>query len=83
VRPCGGYLVTFEDTAPGVPTQDLPRLFDRLYRVEASRSRHTGGAGLGLAIAKNVVLAHGGTIEARAAAAGGCEIRIDLPSLES
>jgi two-component system, OmpR family, sensor histidine kinase BaeS len=83
VRPGGGYRVTFEDTAPGVPTQDLPRLFDRLYRVEASRSRHTGGAGLGLAIAKNVVLAHGGTIEARAAAVGGCEIRIDLPPLES
>jgi two-component system, OmpR family, sensor histidine kinase BaeS len=83
VRPGGGYRVTFEDTAPGVPTQDLPRLFDRLYRVEASRSRHTGGAGLGLAIAKNVVVAHGGTIEARAAAAGGCEIRIDLPALES
>lgn len=76
----GGYRITFEDTAPGVPTEDLPRLFDRLYRVDASRSRHTGGAGLGLAIAKNVVLAHGGTIEAQAAAAGGCAIRIELPA---
>ncbi len=78
--PLGGYRITFEDTAPGVPTEDLPRLFDRLYRVDASRSRHTGGAGLGLAIAKNVVLAHGGTIEAHAAEAGGCSIRIELPA---
>ncbi|UHD14465.1 ATP-binding protein [Thiocapsa bogorovii] len=78
--PLGGYRITFEDTAPGVPTEDLPRLFERLYRVDASRSRHTGGAGLGLAIAKNVVLAHGGTIEAQAADAGGCAIRIELPA---
>jgi two-component system sensor histidine kinase BaeS len=78
--PPGAYRVNFEDTAPGVPSEDLPRLFDRLYRVDASRSRHTGGAGLGLAIAKNVVLAHGGTIEAQAAAAGGCAIRIELPA---
>jgi two-component system sensor histidine kinase BaeS len=78
--PLGGYRITFEDTAPGVPTEDLPRLFERLYRVDASRSRHTGGAGLGLAIAKNVVLAHGGTIEAHAADAGGCAIRIELPA---
>ncbi|EGV19296.1 ATP-binding protein [Thiocapsa marina] len=78
--PLGGYRITFEDTAPGVPTEDLPRLFDRLYRVDASRSRHTGGAGLGLAIAKNVVSAHGGSIEAHAAAAGGCAIRIELPA---
>ena len=76
----GGYRIAFEDSAPGVPSQDLPQLFDRLYRVDASRSRHTGGAGLGLAIAKNVVAAHGGTIEARAAAAGGCAILIDLPA---
>jgi two-component system, OmpR family, sensor histidine kinase BaeS len=76
----GVYRIAFEDTAPGVPTEDLPRLFDRLYRADASRSRHTGGAGLGLAIAKNVVLAHGGTIEAHAAAAGGCAIRIELPA---
>ncbi|SDX49388.1 ATP-binding protein [Thiocapsa roseopersicina] len=78
--PVGSYRITFEDTAPGVPTEELPRLFDRLYRVDASRSRHTGGAGLGLAIARNVVLAHGGTIEARPAAAGGCAIRIELPA---
>ncbi|NCA72467.1 MAG: HAMP domain-containing protein [Sphingobacteriia bacterium] len=75
----GHYLIRFADTAPGVPSAALPRLFDRLYRVEGSRSRHTGGAGLGLAIARNVVQAHGGTIEARAAAAGGVEIRILLP----
>jgi two-component system sensor histidine kinase BaeS len=78
-RPDDGYRIAFEDTAPGVPADDLPRLFERLYRVDASRSRHTGGAGLGLAIAKNVVVAHGGTIEAHAGEAGGCAILIELP----
>ncbi|MBK1646061.1 two-component sensor histidine kinase [Thiocapsa imhoffii] len=79
--PDGAYRIRFADTAPGVPAADLPHLFDRLYRVDHSRSRNTGGAGLGLAIAKNVVEAHGGTITAAAAETGGCEILITLPTL--
>ena len=78
-RDAGRVILDFQDTAPGVPAADLPRLFDRLYRVEGSRSRHTGGSGLGLAIAKNVVEAHGGTISAAAAPAGGLWIHIELP----
>lgn len=70
--------IDFEDTAPGVPADALPRLFERLYRVEGSRSRDTGGAGLGLAIAKNIVEAHDGTIEARPSALGGLWIHIEL-----
>ena len=73
-------VVDFQDTAPGVPPASLPRLFERLYRVEFSRSRNTGGAGLGLAICKNIVEAHGGTIQARPSPLGGLWIRIQLPT---
>lgn len=75
----GDLVIDFQDTAPGVPPASLPHLFERLYRVDASRSRNAGGAGLGLAICRNIVDAHGGTIEARAAPAGGLWIRIRLP----
>jgi len=69
----------FQDSAPGVPPEALPRLFDRLYRIDTSRSRNTGGAGLGLAIAKNIVEAHGGTIRADPSPAGGLWIRVEMP----
>lgn len=76
----GGTLcLDFQDTAPAVPPESLPRLFERLYRVDASRSRHTGGAGLGLAIVKNIVEAHGGTIRAAQSPSGGLWIHIGLP----
>jgi two-component system sensor histidine kinase BaeS len=74
--------IRFEDTAPGVPPDAIGRLFDRLYRVDTSRSRELGGSGLGLAICKQVVEAHGGTIQAANASSGGLLIRIELP-LES
>jgi two-component system sensor histidine kinase BaeS len=64
-------LVDFQDTPPGVPEGAQERLFDRLYRLDQSRNRHTGGAGLGLAIAKNVVEAHGGRISAQPSPSGG------------
>lgn len=73
--------LAFEDSAPGVPEGSLPRLFERLYRVENSRSRDMGGAGLGLALCRNIVEAHGGTIEARASQLGGVCIDIALPLL--
>jgi two-component system, OmpR family, sensor histidine kinase BaeS len=72
-------VIDFQDTAPGVPLDALPHLFERLYRVESSRSRNTGGGGLGLAIAKNIAEAHGGRLEARAAPEGGLWMRIRLP----
>jgi two-component system sensor histidine kinase BaeS len=78
----GEVAIEFEDTKPGVPVGDLDRLFDRLYRVEESRSRETGGAGLGLAISKNIVEAHGGTITASPSQMGGVLIRIALPLVE-
>ncbi len=67
----GQVAIDFEDSAPGVPESELDRLFDRLYRVEGSRNRSSGGAGLGLAICRNIVEAHAGTIAARPPQLGG------------
>jgi two-component system sensor histidine kinase BaeS len=74
-----GVRVDFEDSSPGVPAEALPRLFERFYRVEGSRSRANGGAGLGLAIVRSVVEAHGGSIEAGASSLGGLRVTISLP----
>ena len=73
------WELLIEDSAPGVPDDALPRLFDHLYRVESSRNRRTGGAGLGLAICQRIVEAHGGTIGAEHSPLGGIRIRITLP----
>ncbi len=74
-------VITMEDSAPGVSDSDIPRLFERLYRVDSSRNRETGGTGLGLAICKNIVDAHGGTISAAPSLLGGLKIIIELPSV--
>lgn len=71
--------LTLDDTPPGVPAESLPMLFDRLYRVDAARGRANGGAGLGLAICRAIVEAHGGTIRAEASTLGGLRILVDLP----
>ena len=75
----GWVDILFEDSSPGVPEDALPRLFERLYRVESSRNRATGGAGIGLSICRNIVEAHGGSISAAHSALGGLEIRVHLP----
>lgn len=75
----GQATIEFRDTAPGAPEKELDRLFERLYRVEGSRSRTSGGAGLGLAICKNIVEAHEGTISAHPSPLGGLLIRITFP----
>lgn len=72
-------IILFEDSAPGVPADMLERLFDRLFRVERSRSRATGGAGLGLALCKSIVESHEGSITARPSRLGGLCVEIILP----
>ena len=72
-------VLFFEDSGPGVPEEALARLFDRLYRVEKSRSRTRGGSGLGLSICKSIVDALGGEIRAANSASGGLRIEIELP----
>jgi two-component system sensor histidine kinase BaeS len=73
------FILDFQDSAPAVPRDEIGKLFDRFYRVEASRSREHGGAGLGLAICRNIVEAHGGSIEARPSPLGGLCIHVELP----
>ncbi len=72
-------LVTFADTPPSVPDWALGKLFERLYRVDKSRNRELGGAGLGLAICKAIVNAHQGEIQAFHSQHGGLGIKVSLP----
>jgi two-component system sensor histidine kinase BaeS len=78
-RKDGMLTLDFCDSAPGVNEEARPLLFERFYRVESSRNRAHGGAGLGLAICRNIVEAHGGSIEARPSALGGLCIHVELP----
>jgi signal transduction histidine kinase len=68
--PPGFVQVTVADTGPGIPPEELAAIFTRFYRVEKSRNRSTGGAGLGLAIAQGIVQAHGGSIRAESGSGG-------------
>ncbi len=77
--------ILFDDTKPGVAPQELPLIFERLYRTEASRKRTNGdlgGSGLGLAICRSIVQAHGGQIEASPSPLGGLRITLTLPLME-
>jgi two-component system sensor histidine kinase BaeS len=76
---CGGVTIDIKDSGPGVTEEECGKLFNRLYRVERSRNRSSGGAGLGLAICRNIVEAHEGAIEALHSPLGGIWIRITLP----
>jgi two-component system sensor histidine kinase BaeS len=72
-------VLRIDDSPPGVPEESWTRLFESLYRVEGSRSRSTGGAGLGLAICRNIVQAHDGSITAGPSPLGGVRIAISFP----
>ncbi len=71
------------DSAPGVVEADLPRLFERFFRSEASRARASGGSGLGLAICRNIAEAHGGKLQARPSPLGGLWLQLSLPKESS
>jgi nitrogen fixation/metabolism regulation signal transduction histidine kinase len=68
-----------EDTGPGIAPQHLPRVFEPFYRADASRSRETGGAGLGLAIALSIVQAHDGELALTNRTEGGLRATMKLP----
>lgn len=76
----GAGVLDVIDSSPGVPDEALPKLFDRLYRVEESRNRALGGAGLGLAICHQIALAHNGSIQAFHSNKGGLHFRVTIPS---
>jgi two-component system, OmpR family, sensor histidine kinase BaeS len=76
----GRVTVDWEDSSPSVPAEDLPRLTERLFRVEGSRNRASGGSGLGLAIVRAIVEGHHGTLAARPSALGGLHIELGFPA---
>lgn len=71
--------VSVRDSGVGIPAEDLPRIFDRFFRVERGRSREFGGTGLGLSIARDLVEAHGGRIAIESETGDGTEVRFTLP----
>jgi signal transduction histidine kinase len=71
--------VTVADSGSGIPAEHLPHVFDRFYRADPSRTRATGGAGLGLAIVRQLVVAHGGEVGAESEPGSGARFRFTLP----
>jgi signal transduction histidine kinase len=78
--PCPGVLLQVRDTGQGIAPDDLPHIFDRFWRADPARARSSGGAGLGLAIARQIVEAHGGCILAESEVGRGTTITILLPA---
>jgi signal transduction histidine kinase len=79
----GNVRVSVADQGPGLRPEETSKVFERFYRSDPSRDRASGGAGLGLAIAKRLVEAHGGTIQAQAGAARGALFVFTIPSTQS
>jgi two-component system phosphate regulon sensor histidine kinase PhoR len=77
--PGNWMLITITDTGIGIPQSELPRIFERFYKVDRARTRNAGGTGLGLAIAKHLVEGHGGRIWATSEEGCGSTFYFVLP----
>jgi signal transduction histidine kinase len=75
----GAHLIEVSDTGIGIGPQDLPRVFERFYRVDTARSRATGGTGLGLSIVRHAVERHGGTVQVESTVGRGSTFTVMLP----
>ena len=82
-RANGGLEVNVSDTGCGIAAEHLPRIFDRLYRADPSRSNHPNGAGLGLAIVKSIMTLHGGSVEVRSETGKGTRFTLKFPDNSS
>ena len=76
----GHVFLIVKDFGEGIPAEHLPRIFDPFYRVDKSRSRETGGYGLGMSICKKIVEAHGGKIEIESTVGEGTTVTLSLPT---
>jgi two-component system sensor histidine kinase BaeS len=75
----GRALLEVRDTGEGIPSEDQPRIFERFFRADQARSRNSGGNGLGLAICKSLVEAHGGKISFESSPGTGTTFVVEFP----
>jgi signal transduction histidine kinase len=78
-----GIRFVVEDDGPGIPADQLERVFDRFHRTDAARDRASGGTGLGLAIVRAIAEAHGGSVSAASSPPGGARIELELPGFKA
>jgi two-component system sensor histidine kinase SenX3 len=78
----GEVVVEVIDSGEGIPKRELPRIFERFYRVDTARARATGGTGLGLAIVRHVVERHGGSVHVESDLGQGSTFRLQIPQAE-